>query len=124
MRKALLITLAAAATFGALPAATAAAHGARSAECTIDVARTREGLRFDALARSRAPASGEYELVITKTDRGGSSDIVQGGGFRLGAGDESLLGSSELSLERGGRYRARLVLWDGHGEVCRVVRRS
>lgn len=94
------------------------------AECTIDVTRTRHGVRFEALARSFEPASGEYEFVLTKDDRGGSSDIVQGGAYRLAAGDESTLGSSELSLERGGRYRARLVLWDGDREVCRVVRRS
>ncbi len=123
MRKALFIALAGAA-LGALPASTAVAHGPRSAECTIDVARTHHGLRFDALARSRTRASGEYELVITKSGRGGSADIVQGGAFQLGAGEENLLGSSELSLDRGGRYRARLVLWDGDRVVCRVVRRS
>ncbi len=121
------------AALAAASACTAAAqpneHGgsradAERAECTIDVTRTRHGVRFDALARSFEPASGEYEFVLTKDDRGGSSDIVQGGVYRLSAGDESMLGSSELSVERGGRYRARLVLWDGGVEVCRVVRRS
>lgn len=97
---------------------------ATGAECAIEVTRTRDGVRFEALARSFEPASGEYEFVLTKDDRGGSSDIVQGGAFRLAAGEENILGSSELSLERGGRYRARLVLRDGDGEVCRVVRRS
>ena len=119
------------AALAAASACTAAAQpnehrgvNAGRAECTIDVTRTRHGLRFEALARSFAPASGEYELVLTKHDRGGSSDIVQGGAYRLAAGDENLLGSSEFSLERGGRYRARLVLWDGDREVCRVTRRS
>lgn len=97
---------------------------ARGADCTIDVSRTSHGLRFEALARSRASAYGDYELVITKRDRGGSSDIVQGGAFDLRPGREAVLGSSELSLERGGRYRARLTLWDDDGQVCRSERRS
>lgn len=119
------LAAASACTAAAQPNEHRSAHaGVRRAECTIDVTRTRHGVRFEALARSFAPASGEYELVLTKLDRGGSSDIVQGGAYRLAAGDENLLGSSELSLERGGRYRARLVLWDGDREVCRAVRRS
>lgn len=101
----------------------APAYAAR-AECTIAIDETRNGLRFEALARSRDAASGEYEFVLTKEDGGGSSDIVQGGAFALNAGDESMLGRSELSLERNGRYRARLTLWDNSGEVCRAERRS
>jgi hypothetical protein len=95
-----------------------------SAECTIDVSRTRDGVRFEALARSRAPASGQYEFILTKDDADGSSDIVQGGAFDLSGGRESVLGSSEFSLSRHGRYRATLVLYDGRGEFCRAVRRS
>lgn len=95
-----------------------------SAECTIDVTRTRDGARFEALARSRAPASGQYEFILTKDDADGSSDIVQGGAFDLSGGRESVLGSSELSLARHGRYRATLVLYDTDGELCRAERRS
>lgn len=128
--KKFLVTMAA---FVAASACTATAQtgerrdfhaSATNTQCTIEVTRTRHGLRFEALARSHGRASGEYELVLTKDDRGGSSDIVQGGPFRLGAGDESTLGSSELSLERGGRYRARLALWGADGVVCRSERRS
>lgn len=97
---------------------------ASAAECMIDVTRTRHGMLFEALARAEDGASGEYEFVLTKDDRGGSSDIMQGGAFSLRAGEHSTLGSSELSLERGGDYRARLVLWDGDEEVCRAERRS
>jgi hypothetical protein len=95
-----------------------------AAECTIDVTRTRHGVRFEALVRAEDSAAGEYEFVLTKDDRGGSSDIMQGGAFSLAAGETSMLGSSEISLERGADYRARLVLWNGDEEVCRVERRS
>jgi hypothetical protein len=95
-----------------------------AAECAIDVTRTRDGALFEASARAFEPASGEYEFRLTKDDRDGSSDIEQGGAFSLGAGEESVLGSSELSLGRGGRYRARLVLWDGDEVLCRAERRS
>lgn len=95
-----------------------------SAECTIDVTRTRDGARFEALARSHAPTSGQYEFILTKEDADGSSDIVQGGAFDLSNDRESSLGSSELSLARHGRYRATLVLFDADGELCRAERRS
>lgn len=111
-------------TAAAQPGHNRASPYAPSAECAIDVTRTRHGIRFEALARSPDRALGDYELVITKHDRGGSSDIVQGGQFDLRPGREAVLGESELSLERGGRYRARLVLWDADGAVCRSERRS
>lgn len=126
------IMLSLAAMFAASACAAAAQTGeaasepafAPTARCAIDVTRTRHGARFDVLARSVETAAGEYEFVLTKDDRGGSSDIVQGGDFDLRAGEEAVLGSSELSLERGGEYRARLRLWDANGEVCRAERRS
>lgn len=123
----------------ASPIAAAAAAGAYSAEaatptpthasaapiaCAIRTVRTANGMRFDAVADGLAPISGEYEFVLTKIDAAGSSDIVQGGEFNLASGQRELLGSAELSLERGARYRARLVLSDGGGELCRSTRRS
>lgn len=128
--KKILISLLALAAASASPAASAhtssdrAPSYAPSADCTIGVTRTRHGLRFEALARARTRADGDYELVITKRDRGGSSDIVQGGAYDLRPGREAVLGSSELSLERGGRYRARLTLWGDNGPICRSERRS
>jgi hypothetical protein len=93
-------------------------------ECAIRLTPTRYGMRFEALAEGFAPARGQYEFILTKDDRGGSSDIVQGGDFDLIDGDREVLGSAELSLERGARYRARLVLSDDAGEICRSERRS
>ena len=95
-----------------------------AAECTIDVTRTRHGIRFEALVRAEDNTAGEYEFILTKDDRGGSSDIMQAGAFSLAAGEESMLGSSEISLDRGAEYRARLVLWNGSEETCRAERHS
>lgn len=103
-------------------------HGHQSATadvvCAIRMTPTRYGMRFEALAEGFAPARGEYEFILTKDDRDGSSDIVQGGDFDLLDGDREVLGSAELSLERGAHYRARLVLSDDAGEICRSERRS
>lgn len=117
------LVLAGAFTASAQPGAPGPAASADT-ECAIFIAHTRYGARFDVRARSRAPASGEYEFILTKNDADGVADIVQGGAFDLSAEDDILLGSSELSLERGSRYHARLRLWDAHGDLCRAERRS
>jgi len=106
------------------PHATAHAVLAADVRCSIRTRRTANGVEFEAFARSGAPAMGEFEFVITKDDAGGSSDIVQGGAFDLGEDDSQSLGLSEISIERGGRYRARLVLSDSDGVICREEVRS
>ena len=90
--------------------------------CNVRTTRTAHGVRFEARAASETDASGEYEFVITKRDRGGSSDIVQGGEFDLIAGEAQSLGSAEVSVERGGSYSARLVLRDAGGVACSAER--
>jgi hypothetical protein len=92
--------------------------------CDIRARRTSHGVELEAFARSDAPAMGEFEFIITKDDAGGSSDIAQSGVFDLGGGERQSLGSSEISVERGGRYRARLVLSDSGGVICREEVRS
>ena len=91
---------------------------AADVDCDVRAIRTSNGVRFEASASSDAGASGEYELVITKRDRGGASDIVQGGEYDLIAGESQSLGGAELSVERGGGYSARLVLRDMAGVAC------
>lgn len=85
--------------------------------CDLDARRTGNGLRLTAYATSDAAAYGEYELVFTKHDAGGSSDIMQGGEFDT-AGGHAELGVIETSLERGGRYDARLTVYDADGVAC------
>lgn len=118
--------LALAACAAAASPSPAQAHNApqSAVECTIRETPIRGGMRFEARARAQRAAYGEYDFVLTKTDRGGSSDIVQGGAFDLRARGEQSLGSAEVSLERGARYRARLVLRDGETVMCRDDVRS
>ena len=92
--------------------------------CDVLAETTPNGVLFSAVASSAAPASGSYEFVLTKVDRNGSSDIMQGGAFDLAAGVDAELGEAELSLERRASYRARLVLLDDDGEICRAERSS
>jgi hypothetical protein len=80
------------------------------------------GVLIQALVRADRALDGEYELVISKSGGGGSSEVTQGGPFSAAAGETVRLGSMEL--DAGGSYRALLVLSDGSGEVCRQERRS
>jgi hypothetical protein len=92
--------------------------------CEIEVRSTRHGAEFTALAHAYAWSEGAYELVLTKIDSSGSSDILQSGEFALGSSETEELGVAEISLERGARYRARLTLWSDGEEVCSAVERS
>lgn len=113
------------APMSAAPASAPAAVSAVMAECDIRTRRTSRGVELEAVAwTSGAPQTGEYEFVVTKDDAGGSSDIVQGGAFDLVAGAPQSLGLAEVSVEPGGGYRARLVLRDSGGVVCRTETRS
>lgn len=104
------------------PAPNAVIAHAAQLSCDLVATRTAHGVELRAMAASPHGASGEYELTITKNDRGGSSDIVQGGAFDLAAGERAALGSAEISLERGGSYRAHLLLTDANGPVCETER--
>lgn len=112
----------------AAPAPVAAAHEAarvsvsarvETVSCSVEARRTRGGVEIAGFAYADRFVTGEYELVITKTGRDGSSDIVQSGPFETHQGAAEPLGVSELSLERGAHYRARLILRDDRGEICR-----
>lgn len=108
------------ATPRAIPASYDEAGGV---ECVVRETATRNGVRLEAMARGDRDAYGEYEFVITKGGAGGSSDIVQGGEFDLAQGQQTL-GEAEFNMERRDYFRARLVLRDGQGIVCRDELRS
>lgn len=101
------------------PSAETAARFEPSPELACGIVRTRtaHGVELRAIASSGASVAGEYEFVITKRDRAGSSDIVQSGEFFLD-GEDASLGSAEVSVERGGGYEARLELTTADGETC------
>jgi hypothetical protein len=99
------------------PEAAYAAPVRADLDCDIVRTRTSHGVELRAVASSGASIAGEYEFVITKRDRAGSSDIMQSGEFILD-GDSASLGSAEVSIARGGGYDARLELTSFDGETC------
>lgn len=88
--------------------------------CEVRAVRTRNGVRFEATAQIDADPDSEYELVITKVDRDGASDIVQRGPL----GDGVRLGGAEIGLAAGARYRAVLTIHEADEEICRDEVRS
>jgi hypothetical protein len=86
--------------------------------CEVRFTPTRDGLRIEAVAEAGYAARGEYQLVVRKSGRNGSSDIVQGGPFALSANGEATLSASEFNLERGDRYDAELELYDADRIAC------
>ena len=104
---------------GSTPSAnTPATAGDRNLSCEVRATRTGNGVQLAALVHAHRPASGEYDLVITKLGAGGSSDISQGGEFAVAAGSTSVLGTAELGLEEHARFTARLTLHDAGGNTC------
>ena len=103
-------------------AASRAAMLGGGVSCEVRVQPTANGVFIQAVAHSARPFEGDYELVITKSGGGGSSDVTQSGPFSAAAGETVTLGSTELSA--GGRFRTALVVRDQAGEVCRQERRS
>jgi hypothetical protein len=89
--------------------------------CVIDVDRTANGIRITPVVKSGRSLAGEYSLVITKSGASGSSDISQGGPFAAARGERIELGSSEISLERGAKFRAVLKVRADGREICREI---
>lgn len=90
----------------------------RDVSCDIIRTRTSHGVELRAVASSDFNTTGEYEFVITKHDRSGSSDITQSGEFQLTRGESASLGSAEVSVARGGGVHARLELTNADGVAC------
>ncbi len=103
-----------------------AASYAPAIDCAVRTTRTRNGVKFEAVAYGGAydALSGEYEFVLTRSGAGGSSDVSQGGPFDVAPGETQVLSESEFNIDRGARVRARLVLRDSDGVVCSDEYRS
>lgn len=94
---------------------------AASAEvgCKIKAVQTGGGVRLEGIATAKSPVSGSYELVVTKSGGGGTSNSVQSGEFTAGPGHESTLGQVSLGLESGAFYTAILKIeWSGGSTKC------
>jgi hypothetical protein len=100
------------------------ARSDRAVDCDVRVARSARGVALRGILRANTAASGDYRFVVTKSGGGGSSDISQGGPFALAAGEEAVVGSADLSMERGARWRAVLTLERDGVVICRREARS
>lgn len=108
--------LVAGAAAGVAGSASAAGDGVR---CEIAVKQRAGSVTLEGFVDSASRISGSYELLVTKTGGGGSSDIQQGGEFSASAGARTPLGTVVLAGD-GGAYTAKLkIKWDGKSAVCR-----
>ena len=79
-------------------------------ECVIRALPEKHFLRLEAIARSIAPARGEYSFSFVKRSPTGSSNSAQSGAFVLQAGQEQVLTTLVLDRSAVGNYRAELSL--------------
>ena len=94
----------------------AASDGVR---CEIQVKDRSGSVTLEGLVHSNAAIDGSYQLVVTKSGGGGSSNINQGGAFSTVPGKETSLGTIMLG-GNGGSYTAKLkVMWNGSSAECR-----
>ena len=83
-------------------------------ECVIHAEPAKHFLRLEAIARSVAPASGEYSFSVAKRSPTGSSNNAQSGTFVLRAGEAQVLATLILDRSAVGNYRAELSLQSDH----------
>lgn len=115
-----LLALAACAAAAQPEPALLAHEPAAGMSCEVRALTTPMGVALEAVAYTETAIAGAYQFTITKDDAGGASDISQGGAFEATPGVEMALGGAELSVARGGRLDARLVVLDAAGgELCR-----
>jgi hypothetical protein len=83
--------------------------------CHIEVAETPDGLLVTAWGLGDAGSN--YRMVVTQRTGGGGFDIVQEGDVPAGGSEAALL--SDIMLDTGAAFSARLSTWDAAGdEIC------
>jgi hypothetical protein len=93
----------------------AASEGVR---CEIAVEEQAGRVMLEGFVDTASRISGSYELLVSKTGGGGSSDISQGGEFSADAGARTALGT--VVLDGDGSYTAKLkIRWNGKTATCR-----
>lgn len=95
-------------------ALTATANATDPIRCEIHVKERGDAIALEAVVLASQAAEGTYELQVTGSGAGGSSDIAQSGDFSVAAGAESSVGSVTLSND-GTSYVARLAVTSGSG---------
>ena len=100
---------------GVAGSASAAGDGVR---CEIAVEKRSGGVTLEGFVDATSSISGSYELLVTKSGGGGSSNIRQGGDFSASSGARTPLGTVMLAGD-GGSYTAKLkIMWDGKNGQC------
>jgi hypothetical protein len=100
---------------GVAGAASAAGDGVR---CEIAVEKLSGGVTLEGVVNAASRITGSYELIVTKSGGGGSSNIRQGGEFTASSGARTKLGT--VMIAGGGSYTANLkIKWDGKSAECR-----
>ncbi|MGP9819642.1 curli-like amyloid fiber formation chaperone CsgH [Salinarimonas sp. NSM] len=105
----------------------AASLGANAADetpanltCEIRTSRAGGLLVLEPVVRASRATRGDYDFVVEGRGSGSRSDIAQGGGFTLAAGETARLG--QVSLASSARFEARLEIdADGRRAACRAV---
>lgn len=99
---------------GLVVASLAAPANADPIRCEIHVKERGNAIALEAVVLASKAAEGTYELHVTGSGTGGSSDIAQSGDFTVAAGAESSVGSVTLSND-GTSYVARLAVTSDSG---------
>lgn len=87
--------------------------------CAIEIKQRAGDVSLEGVVFSKTAIDGSYQLVVTKSGGGGSSNINQGGEFRTQPGRNTSLGIVMLSGDSGS-YTAKLkVDWKGNSTECR-----
>lgn len=87
--------------------------------CRIDIKKYSGTAMLEGVVVSKSAIAGHYDLVVTKSGGGGSSDINQSGSFEAAPSRETSLGTVTLGGDAG-RYKARLTAKVGGGTIeCR-----
>lgn len=96
------------------------AHAANgSLRCEIEVEELGSGVQLQGVVFAEQGGHGSYQLRVSKSSGGGSSNINQSGEFSARANAPTRLGVIQLGGD-GGSYDAQLkVFWNGEEVVCR-----
>ena len=91
--------------------------------CEVRTKQVAGGVELEAVVLADAP--GTYEFSVVKQGAGGSSTTAQSGDFERSPGEEQVVGTVQLGLDRASTYSAELtVKWKGGETACKTERPS
>ncbi len=92
--------------------------GGGKIRCEIQVEKLGSGVQLQGVVFANETVHGAYQMQVSKTGGGGSSNINQAGGFDARPNSPAKLGIVQLGGD-GGVYRAKLkVTWNGEEIEC------